>query len=176
VRSTPNPLPLSLRRAANRTAIPRKRAPDSLLVPARRGVLTRANTKAGSRGRQAVHRAEAERRQLARPLESARQALGHESAARREQIRISALVAGPDRYIELDGLTRRDRVRVARYNALVSNLAQGNISPAAFRRRVSRWQTIAGHRFLADPDAVLALMEQRRAADQETFTYERRVA
>ena len=73
--------------------------------------------------------------------------------------------------MELAGLTRRDRSRVARYNALASNLAQGNVSPAAFRRRVSRWAPVAGYSFLSDPDTLLALWEQRRAADQETFVY-----
>jgi hypothetical protein len=80
-------------------------------------------------------------------------------------------VDDPPRSVVLGGLHRRDRVRAARYAALSSNLVQGRISPAAFRRRVSRWAPIAGHRFLADPDAVVALLEQQRAADQETFIY-----
>ena len=166
----------SLRRAANRPALRGRRPSDSLVSNAHAGVLNRDNTKPGTRGRQAVYRAEAERRQLSHPFESPRKALGHESVAEREARRMSLLLDAPPLYAELGALGRRDRSRVARYDALVSNLAQGRITAAAFRRRVSRWAPIGDQRFLADPAAVLALLEQRRAAGLDTFLYEGRAA
>jgi hypothetical protein len=44
--------------------------------------------------------------------------------------------------------------------------------PSEYRRRVSGWKPIVGHRFLADPDAVLAIVEQLRSEDRETFWYD----
>lgn len=173
--STPNSA-RSLRRAANRPAIPGRRPPDRLLGAARSGQLSRSDTTPGTRGRQAVDRATYERRRLGRPFETSRQATGHESAADREQRRMSVLLDDPPRYVELAGLGRLDRSRVARYASLTGALAQGQISPAAFRRRVSRWAPIAGHQFSADPAAVLALLEQRRAAGLDSFVYEGRAA
>jgi hypothetical protein len=37
---------------------------------------------------------------------------------------------------------------------------------------VRGWRPIVGERFLSDPDAVLALLEDRRASDLEVFYYE----
>jgi hypothetical protein len=61
--------------------------------------------------------------------------------------------------------------RAARYDALVSNLRQGHISPEAFEKRVSGWRSIAGQTFLSDPNAVLAIAEERRAAEEPPFVY-----
>lgn len=96
---------------------------------------------------------------------------GHESAAAREHTTISVLVDDPPRFVELAGLSRAERRRVARYDALVSNLLQGRLRPAAFRARVSSWRPIAGFRFLTDPDAVVAILDDRRQSGEETFVY-----
>jgi hypothetical protein len=96
---------------------------------------------------------------------------GHERADARERTTISLLVDDPPRFVELAGLSRAERRRVARYDALASNLVQGRLSPAAFRARVSGWRRIAGFRFLADPDAVVAILDDRRQSGEETFVY-----
>lgn len=63
--------------------------------------------------------------------------------------------------------------RAGRYADLVGKLDTGRISPIEFRRRVGRWRPIIGERFLNEPDAVLRLLDERRAQDLETFVYER---
>jgi hypothetical protein len=164
----------SLRSAANRPAIPRKPpAGDSRLAQAAQaGTLNKANTKPGTRGRQAVDRATYLRSQSGRrPGQTAREAARHERADVRTERVVSLFIDDPPRYVEIAGLSRRDVSRAARYDALVSNLKQGRISPAAFQRRVSSWRPIAGHTFVSDPAAALAIVEARRAADQESFVY-----
>jgi hypothetical protein len=54
----------------------------------------------------------------------------------------------------------------------VARLQSGRTSPTHFRSRVASWRPIAGHRFLSDPDAVLAILEERRAQDKEIFYYD----
>jgi hypothetical protein len=63
-------------------------------------------------------------------------------------------------------ISRADVHRVPRYLGLVGKLRTGRIAGETFQRRVTRWEPIdvlgpaevAGRwRFLADPDAVLAL-------------------
>ena len=78
----------------------------------------------------------------------------------------------PPRFIVLEGLSRRDTRRAARYDALVGPYGARRDVPREFRRRVGSWQPIAGYRFLADTDAVLAILEQRRAQDAELFVYD----
>ncbi len=96
---------------------------------------------------------------------------GHEPAGVRERTTISLLVDDQARFVELAGLHRAERRRVARYDALVSNLLQGRLRPAAFRARVSSWRPVAGFRFLSDPDAVVAILDERRESGEETFVY-----
>jgi hypothetical protein len=85
---------------------------------------------------------------------------------------ISLIVGDPPRFIIVEGLNRRQRSRVGRYMGLVEQLDHEKLSAAAFRRRVRRWRPIAGQRFLSDPEAVRAVVQRRRAADQEIFHYE----
>ena len=82
------------------------------------------------------------------------------------------LVDDPPRFVILEGLNRRDLSRAGRYGDLVQKLEAGRILPKDFRTRVRRWRPVAGFHFLADPDAVLLLMDQRRASDREVFVYD----
>ena len=61
------------------------------------------------------------------------------------------LIDNPPRAVELTGLTRRDRSRAACYASVVGQLLEGRITPADFRKRISRWSSISGHQLLADP-------------------------
>jgi hypothetical protein len=72
-----------------------------------------------------------------------------------------------------EGLSRRDASRLARYNSLTGQLAQGTLSPRAFERRVSAWRPVGGQQLTSDPAAVLARLDQLRAGDQELFRYRR---
>jgi hypothetical protein len=83
---------------------------------------------------------------------------------------MSAILVGRG-WVELEGLSRGERVRAARYAALASNLAQDRITPAAFRRRVSRWAPIAGERFEATPFIVTAINDERHEAGLPSFVY-----
>jgi hypothetical protein len=171
-RSTDVPAPI--RSAANKRAIPRRPPADKsrLVKAAQAGILTDSNTKKNTRGRQAVDRATFLTRRSRRPEgATVRSVLGHESSEVRAQRQVSLLVDGPPRFAVLAGLARRDVSRAARYDALVSNLTQGRIAPRAFQRRVSSWRPIAGYTFLSDAEAVLAIVEARRAADEEVFVY-----
>ena len=132
--------------------------------------------------RRAVNRATYRRRAARRaPGETVRQALGHR---RGETPRATATV-----YVERDGLpsllfdvelSGRDLGRAARHLALVGQLLAGRLDPAEFRARVSRWQpvTVLGptelagtYRFLADPDAVVALADLARGEEPEWIHY-----
>jgi hypothetical protein len=142
-----------------------------LLERARRRELTRSNTEPGTAERQAVEQVKSQRRKDKHPELTAREALGHPKPGFRPA-QISFFAEGPARRIVIEGLTRRDVSRAARYDAFVGNLRNGRITPAAFRRRIRAWRPIVGFRFLSDPDAVLALIEELRAADIEPFYYE----
>lgn len=142
-----------------------------LLARARRGALTRGNTRPGTPERQAVDRITYLRRRAARPHLTARQALAH-PAPGDVLPSISLYLDEPPRYTIIEGLSRRDTRRAARHGALIGLLAERTMRPAEFRRRVSSWRPVAGYRFLADPDAVLALIEQLRAEDREVFYYD----
>jgi hypothetical protein len=133
--------------------------------------LTRRNTQPGTPERQAVDRV-AYLRRLERNLGlTARQAAGHPKPDDRLPS-ISLMVEAPPRFLVVEGLSRADTRRAARYEGLVGQLRDGKITPATFERRVSSWRPIAGYRFLSDPYAVLAILEERRAQDQEIFVYD----
>ena len=145
--------------------------PATLLERARKGRLTRRNTTPGTPERRAVDRVAYLRRRARHPELTARQATGHHVAPLHPP-RISLMVDDPVRFLVLDGLSRRQLSRAGRYADLVSKLDDGRISSKDFRRRVRRWRSIEGFAFLSDPDAVLALLEQRRANDYEIFVYD----
>jgi hypothetical protein len=163
-------LPAGLRNSANKKSIPRRPPRDGtrLADAAHLGILTKANTKSGTRGRQAVDRATYRHRHLRQPGLTARQATGHPKATDRPPV-ISVFVANPARQVVLEGLSRADLSRAAKYDNAVSELGRGRLAPASFRRRFSAWRPIAGYRLLADPNAVLALLDQLRAEDREPF-------
>ena len=146
-------------------------ADPDLFARAQRRELTRSNTSPGTPERQAVDRVTYLRRRDRKIGPTAREALGHQKPGRRPP-QISFFAEGPPRRIVIEGLTRRDVRRAARYDAFVSNLANGRISAVDFRRKIRAWRPIAGFRFLAEPDAVLALIDELRAADIELFYYE----
>jgi hypothetical protein len=163
-------LPANLRKSANRRSIPRRPPRDGtqLTDAAQLGILTKANTKSGTRGRQAVDRVTYHRRTSRRVGLTARQAVGHPKALDRPPV-ISIFVADPPRQVVIEGLSRADLSRAAKYDNAVSELARGRVAPASFERRFSAWRPIAGYRLLADPDAVLALLDRLRAEDREPF-------
>jgi len=144
--------------------------PD-LLGRARRGELSRSSTRPGTAERRAVDRVKYVRRRAAHPEITARQALGHPKTGDVLPT-ISLMVDDPPRFIVIEALNRRDLRRAGRYDNLVNQLNEGRITSASFERRVGTWRPIAGYTFLADPDAVLAILEERRAADLEVFHYE----
>jgi hypothetical protein len=166
-------LPRNLRNLANRKATPGKPPTDRSVVTqaAQLGFLRRGNTKKGTRGRQAVDRATRLSRRQRRPDVSAREALGHRSKKNRPA-QISLMVADPPRFIIIETFNRTDLHRAGRYDHLVNLLAARRIAPSAFERRVNSWRPIAGERFLADPEAVLTLLDRLRAEDRETFVYD----
>lgn len=174
-------LPRSIRSAGERGAGPRAKAPDPQLVAAfKAGQYRRNDFAPGTAGRKAADAVLYQRTQARRqPGQTAREAARHERTDVRAQRVVSAFVNDPQgrpRYVEMEGLSRRDVSRAARYDALVSNLKQGRISPAAFQRRVSAWRPITGHTFVSDPAAALAIADARRAAEQESFVYKNRRA
>ena len=148
----------------------RKYEPE-LLERARRGDLTRGNTSPGTLERQAVTRVEYLRRRELHPSETARHATGHYGPGR-ETTRMSVFIGGPPRFVIIEGLNRRDRSRAGRYGDLVHKLQRGDITEEEFRRRVRRWRPIAGESFLSDAEAVLAILDELRATDRETFVYD----
>jgi len=148
----------------------RNHDPD-LLDRARRGELTRGTTRPGTPERQAVDRITYLRRRESRPDLTARQALGHPSSKDKAP-KISLMVDDPPRFVILEGLNRADLRRAGRYDHYVQQLDTGRITGASFQRRIRTWRPIAGYRFLADPDAVLAILENLRATDHEVFVYE----
>jgi hypothetical protein len=160
-----------LRRSANRTAVRGTEPSDRLLAAADAGVLSRHNTRAGTKGRQAVDRVTYLRRRAGYPDLTARQALGHPAAGDRLPT-ISLMAEGPARYLVLEGLSRRDAKRAGKYNDLVNRLSTGRMTPEAFRGRIRTWRPIAGYRFLAEPDAVFAILDDLRAQDVEPFYYD----
>jgi len=153
-----NPTSRSLRRAAARPAAPRGRQPSQrLLDAAEAGLLTRGNTKKGTRGRQAVDRVVFLRRRAAAPDLSAREAVGHKVPGSRPTIAtfIESTPDGP-RQVTIEGVNRADLRRAGKYEAAVRQLLDGEISPEQFERRFRRWRPIAGHQLESRPREALA--------------------
>jgi hypothetical protein len=82
------------------------------------------------------------------------------------------MVDDPPRFLILEGLNRRNLSRAGKHADLIQKLDQGRLEPSAFKRRVGSWRPIVGCHFLSDPDAVLYLLQQRRAEDREVFVYD----
>lgn len=96
---------------------------------------------------------------------------GHEPTSVRAGRTMSAMFGDGADFREVQSPTRGETQRLGRYNSLVGQLAEGRISPAEFRRKVVSWRPVAGQRLASDPDAVLARLDERRAADRELFEY-----
>jgi hypothetical protein len=153
----------------------RQHVDPKLLKQARAGKLTKRNTEPGTAERRAVDRATYERRQ--RRGESgltARQRAGHPRPTDRLPL-ISIFttdpVTGGPAFLVVE-VTRREARRAGAYEALVGKLDRGQITPAEFRRRVGHYKSVAGHTLLADPGAVIALLDTLRTEDRELFFYE----
>jgi hypothetical protein len=81
----------------------------------------------------------------------------------------------PPRFVELEGVSRRDLRRAGIYMQATRQLrvdlrahpAEASAIKGAFGRRFRYWRRIAGYRVLFDPDSVLALQDNLRAADVE---------
>ena len=163
-------VPPSLRRAANARARFRDppRPGSKLYEAAAAGIITRSNTKPGTRGRQAVEAASYGVRRSARPTTSAREALGHRPVG-------SVLPWGRFFGVPVDGggprvvegvVSAADVHRIGRYDNLVGRLAAGRINGKGFERRVRDWRPIevlgpertAGtYHFVSNPTTALAL-------------------
>jgi hypothetical protein len=169
-------LPTALRRAASRPAlIGRPPEPGTRLADAARsGVLTRSNTWPGTQGRQAVdaegyRRRQAKRRQGVR----ARAMAGHRPLDGTADF-YSRTPEGAA-LVRLEGLTAGEVRRAARYMyataVLLDDLRSlpwdADATRRAFRRRFERWTPIGGLRVVSDPDAVVALAEHARIAEEE---------
>ena len=162
------------RRLANRRATPRKPPKDDsrLVQAARDGILTKDNTKSGTRGRQAVDRVTFLRRKAARPHLSARESLGHRVTGTRPRV-ASFYADNPPRFVIVEGISARDIQRAGSYMGSVGALLNARASGGsdweqvsrAFERRFRRWASIAGLNLLADPAAVVALAEAQRAGE-----------
>jgi hypothetical protein len=151
---------------------PRRRHDPALLARARLGELTRTNTRPGTPERSAADRVAYLRRREEHSHLTAREATGHR-VGDDVDTSMSAMVASPPRFVVFANLSRPDRSRLGRYGDLSAKLDAGRITPAEFRRRVRRWRPIASEHLLSDPDAVLRLLDERRAQDLEIFVYER---
>jgi hypothetical protein len=182
--STRNPTP-DLHRRAKRPALSRRqlrkgRLASDLIDAARRGDLTKANTAPATQGRQAVDKVKGYAPRVARHHElTARQAAGHDAPGDRlPRVTFYSQLGAEPTLIE-DATVSRLAVRsVARYLGLVGQLGEGRISPEAFERRVRSWRPITildppglrGQvRFLADPGAVLALEENQRGEERDSW-------
>jgi len=166
----------SLRRAANRKAIPRKSpADDSQLArAARAGLLTEGNTEPGTRGRQAVRRAEYQSGQANRRAGvSARAQAGHHPRAGTAPL-YGETSTGSAR-LQIEGLTAGEVRRAGKYmhatRQLIDDLAarpeDADSIKRAFARRFARWRPIGGYDVVSEPAAVIALAERGRAEEAE---------
>ena len=168
----------SLRSASNRPATPREPPPDkgALVQAARAGTLNNANTKRGTRGRQAVDRAAFLRRKDAHPDLPVREALGHRVVGSRPRI-ASFYADNPSRFVMVESISLRDTQRAGTYmgsvGALLDAKARGRAdwsqASRAFEQRFRRWAPIGDYHLLADADAVVALEERRRGEEQEVI-------
>ena len=169
--------PRSLRRAANRGAGPRHRLPaQRLLDAADVGLLTRANTRAGTAGRRAVDRVTYLRRRAAEPTLPPREAAGHRVAGSGARV-VTFYTADPPRRITLqgEGVTLRDVKRGGAYLHSVRELiTELRRHPGEAHRIKRRWESrirrrapIAGYSFLATATAAIALADQDRETGEE---------
>ncbi|MGO9910346.1 MAG: hypothetical protein ACLPQS_04175 [Acidimicrobiales bacterium] len=177
--------PRSLRRRADRPGLSRRqlakgKLPPELLAATSRGGLTKANTRPGTQGRQAVDRVKGYSPRVARhPELTARQAAGHEAPSDVLPVVTFFAVLGAAPTVLADvTVSRRDVRRVARYLGLVGQLSEGRISPEAFERRVASWRPVTildppgfrGQvRFLSDPQAAQFLSEIERGEERESW-------
>jgi hypothetical protein len=168
-----SPVSPELRQAADRLAGPRTEAPSAdLTAAARRRELTRTNTTPGSEGRKAVDARTYGRRQAkASPGITARQATGHAKAT--DRMPTVSYFRADGTYVQRQAVSRGEARRINRFNSLSSNLAQGNISAKEFARRVGSYVPLGnGDRFLADPTALQASIEELRAQGEDPWHYE----
>ena len=171
-------VPRSLRRLASARAT-RRRAPDPgtrLFDAADAGILTRANTRPGTRGRQAVDAVSYRARKSTEPDLTAREALGHRVAGSRAKT-VTFYTDTPPRRVTLEGegITRQDVRRGGGYLYSVRELiAELRRFPGAAdtleREWERRWRNrapIAGYPFLATADAAIALADQDRQTGED---------
>lgn len=179
-------LPASLRRAANRAAGPRGKAPsERLQAAADVGILTRSNTKAGTAGRRAVDAVTYRRRVGSEPELSAREAAGHRVAGSRDRAATFLTSTPGPRVVTVSGagVSLLDVHRAARYmgdlGALLADLsaASGNAARVGtikrtWERRMAARAPIAGLALLADADAAVALADQVRGAEGDLLVFD----
>jgi hypothetical protein len=154
---------------------PRERDAD-LLRRARQGDLRRSNTLPGTPERSAVDRATYERRGARHPELTVRQALGHQASGDVAPT-LSLFTGDPPgpRLIVIEGASRRDARRAGLYmhatRQLLDDLRYGpqdaETIRRTFNRRFARWRPVAGFTLLADADAVIALVDELRAGEEE---------
>jgi hypothetical protein len=103
---------------------------------------------------------------------SARQAVGHAGRGERGLGVLSAarssefpMFATGGRFLADVPVTRAEARRLGRYFALLRSYERGEVGTAEFRRRVSRWRPVAGHRLEADPDTALAMAARMSPGD-----------
>ena len=83
---------------------------------------------------------------------------------------MSAILAGVG-FARVEGPTRAERRRLARWNSRAGELRQGVIAPARFQRLVASWAPLRAERFESNPDVVLAVLAERSEAGEPTFEY-----
>jgi hypothetical protein len=179
----PDPPSRSIRRLANRPAIPRRppAVGTRLADAAAAGLLTRGNTRPGTRGRQAADAEYRRQQAMAHPELPARERLGHRVAGSRERTASFYTSTDGPRFVRVEGadVSLCDVRRAGTYMGAIGALMRGryhtpggvHLTGAAadrhFERRFSRWQAIAGLAVVSDPEAVRALAEQQRATDED---------
>ncbi len=169
-------LPRSLRRAANRSAIHRRppRLGTRLYEASEAGLLTRANTEPGTRGRQAVDAVTRRYRREREPTLPVREALGHRVAGSRPKV-ATFYAADPPRRITIEGVTQRDVQRAGAYMHSVRTLIRDlREHPQQADRIKKRWESrarrrapIVAHPLLATATAAILLAEQDRQTGED---------
>lgn len=171
--ASPADLPRNLRRVADRPAGPRGRRPsDQVQALADVGLLTRANTRPGTAGRRAADAVQYRRRVArgrARGITTARESVGQRVANLAP--RVMSAIFRESGYAEVVDPTIGQASRLARYNARVGELVQGQITRQRFRAMVRSWRPLAGQRFEWTPTVVLAILGEREASGEPVFVY-----
>jgi hypothetical protein len=99
------------------------------------------------------------------------QAAGHRRAAEPSPRRLSAARTSTFSIFTASGerlderVNRAEAKRLGRYYVEVRRLERGEIGPSQFRRKVSRWAPVAGHKLAADPNVALALTATTAPSD-----------